>query len=47
MQKLLEGNLLKENEIFYINKEWIEYDGIRDYQDLNAYFLDWKAKNGV
>ncbi len=47
LKKLLEDNIFKENEIFYINKEWIEYDDIKDYKDLNKYFLEWKEKNNV
>lgn len=47
LKKLLEDNFLKESEIFYINKEWIEYDDIKDYKDLNTYFLEWKEKNNI
>lgn len=47
LKKLLEDNILKENEIFYINKEWMDYDDIKDYKDLNTYFLEWKEKNNV
>ena len=34
-------------EIFYINKEWLEYDEINDYKNLNNYFLNWKEKNKI
>ncbi|MBS8122305.1 ATP-binding protein [Candidatus Vampirococcus lugosii] len=47
IKKLLELNKLKENQIFYINKEWLEYDDIQDYKDLNNYFLKWKKENKV
>lgn len=47
IKNLLEEKTLSENEIFYINKEWLEYDDIKDYKDLNKYFLDWKENNKV
>lgn len=47
IKKLLDEKKLKENEIFYINKEWLEFDELRDYKDLNKYFIDWKNKNKV
>lgn len=47
IKKLLEKKIIKNSEVFYINKEWLEYDDIQDYKDLNKYFLDWKEKNKV
>ena len=47
IKKLLENNFLDEKEIFYINKEWLEYDDIRDYKDLHTYFLNWKEENKI
>ena len=47
IKKILEKNILKENEIFYINKEWLEFDNIRDYKDLNNYFEKWQKENNV
>ena len=47
IKKLLEERTIKENEVFYINKEWLEYDDIEDYKGLNQFFLDWKEKNKV
>lgn len=47
IKNILENEILKENEIFYINKEWLEYDEIKDYKDLNKYFLEWKEKSKV
>jgi len=47
IKKLLENNFLNEKEIFYINKEWLEYDDIKDYKDLNDYFLNWKEENKI
>ncbi len=47
INKLLNEKKIKENEIFYINKEWLEYDNIENYKDLNDYFLKWKEKNKV
>ncbi len=35
---LLEQKNLKKSQIFYINKERIEFESIRDYQDLNKLF---------
>ncbi len=47
IKKLLENQILKENEIFYINKEWIEFDEIKDYKDLNNVFEKWKKENNI
>lgn len=47
IKNLLEKNKLKNNEIFYINKEWLEYDEIKNYKDLNDYFLNWKKQNNI
>lgn len=47
IKNILEKNILKENEIFYINKEWLEFDDIKDYKDLNKYFLEWKNINKI
>jgi choline kinase len=44
---LIEKYNFSENEIFYINKEWLEYDEIKDYKDLNKYFENWKQKNKI
>jgi len=34
-----------QNQIFYINKELLEFDFIKDYNDLNKHFLEWKVNN--
>ncbi len=47
IKKLLEQNFFKENEIFYINKERLEFDEITDYKKLNELFLKWKNENNV
>ncbi len=47
IKKLLEEKKLKKSEIFYINKEWLEFDEIKDYKDLNIFFENWKEKNNV
>ncbi len=47
IKQLLEKNKFKENEIYYINKEWLEYDDISDYKDLNKHFLNWKNTNKI
>jgi len=35
---LLEKQVVSKNQIFYINKEWSDFDFIKDYNDLNTYF---------
>jgi len=47
IKRLLEKKIFKENEIFYVNKEWIEFDNIKDYKDLNNAFEKWKKENNV
>ena len=47
IKKLLKDKILKENEIFYINKEWLEYDDLNNYKDLNNYFLEWKNNKKI
>lgn len=47
IKRLLHEKHIKENDIFYINKEWLEYDDIENYKDLNNYFTTWKEKNKV
>jgi len=36
-----------DNNIFYINKESLDFDFINDYKDLNNYFLKWLKDNNV
>ncbi len=47
IKRLLESKIFKENEIFYINKEWIEFDEIKDYISLNNFFEKRKKENNV
>ena len=47
IKKILENKVLKEKEIFYINKEWIEFDEIKDYKDLNHIFEKWRKENNI
>ncbi len=47
IKKLLDDAYFQENEIFYINKEWLKYDNIKNYKNLYNYFLTWKQKNNV
>ncbi len=42
-----EKGLYEEKEIFYINKELLEFDFIKNYLDLNNYFLKWKKENNI
>ncbi len=44
---LREKKLFEEKQIFYVNKELLKFDFIRDYKDLNDYFLEWKKKNSI
>ena len=39
---LLEKDIITSNQIFYINKEWIEFDFIQDYRDLQNYFSKFR-----
>ena len=47
IKKLLDSRVFSEREIFYINKEWLEFDNINDYKDLNDYFLKWQLENNI
>ncbi len=47
INRLLEEQKIEEKSVLYINKEWIEFDEIKNYSHLNTYFLDWKEKNNV
>ncbi len=47
IQKLVHENEFKRESIFYINKEWFEFDEIQDYKDLDIYFQEWKEKNNI
>jgi len=47
IKKLLDEKKLKKSEIFYINKEWLDFDEIRDYKDINKFFENWREKNNV
>jgi len=40
-------NIVIDNNIFYINKESLDFDFINDYKDLNNYFLKWLKDNNV
>jgi len=47
IKKLLEQKVFDENHIFYVNKEWLEFDEITDYKSLYKLFLDWKRESKV
>ena len=47
IKNLLDKKIFFENEIFYVNKEWLKFDEIKNYDDLKKYFFDWKEKNKV
>jgi len=44
---MVEQKIVKEKNIFYINKESLEFDHINNYKDLNNDFLKWKQKNKI
>jgi len=46
-EDLKNNNWFKEKQIFYVNKELLKFDFIRDYNDLNNYFLNWKKENNI
>jgi predicted AAA+ superfamily ATPase len=39
---LLQQQKLKKSQIFYINKEWSEFDEVRTYKDLQTLFAQSK-----
>lgn len=43
----IQNNLYNSDAIFYINKEYPEYDFLKNKEDLQAYFLDWVGKNKI
>lgn len=47
IKKLLEEWKINENEIFYVNKEWINFDYIKNYNDLNEFFEKWFFENKI
>jgi len=42
LKYLLEKNKVEFNQIFYVNKEWSEFDEINDYESLKDFFLKQK-----
>lgn len=44
---VLKNSIYEDKEIFYVNKELLEFDFIQDYKDLNKYFNNWKKDNGI
>ncbi len=44
---LKEKSFFNEKEFFYVNKELLEFDFIKDYNDLNDFFIKWKNKNNI
>ncbi|MDA9129360.1 ATP-binding protein [Candidatus Gracilibacteria bacterium] len=47
IQRLLNENTFQEKDIFYINKEWLDFDKIGDYRDLEDYFQEWRSENKI
>ncbi|MDQ7008723.1 MAG: ATP-binding protein [Candidatus Gracilibacteria bacterium] len=44
---LKEREFFSENNFFYVNKELLEFDFIKDYNDLNIFFIEWKNINKI
>jgi hypothetical protein len=47
IKKLLQDYKFSEKEIFYINKEWLEYEFITGRKRLYEYFEQWKTINQI
>lgn len=47
IKKLLKDKKIKNNEIFYVNKEWIDFEHIKNYNNLNEYFQNWYSNNNI
>jgi hypothetical protein len=45
LKYLLENNKIDYSQIFYVNKEWSEFDEIKDYDDLNELFNSFEKLN--
>ena len=46
-EELVENKIYTKNQIFYINKELLEFDNIKTYVELNEAFLKWKKENTI
>jgi len=43
LQEFVAEKIIKDSNIFYINKELLKFDFIKNYDDLNKNFTDWKS----
>jgi predicted AAA+ superfamily ATPase len=47
LKYFLENKIFSEKQIFYLNKEELQFDHIKDFNDLKKEFFEWKEKNLV
>lgn len=46
-EELQEDAFITKSELFYVNKELLEFNFIKDFNDIHTYFIAWKKKNCI
>ncbi len=41
IKKLIEKEIIKLTDVFYVNKEWFLFDNVNTYKDLQDFFIKW------